>query len=103
MDINTDAHGDAPVYTVDLDDAGRSTSCTVVERIADLTDRDPTDLGLLWDSVNPDALDSFVAHASESSASCRITFEYEGHTVEVVEGRRLRLSPNGEPLSSARP
>jgi hypothetical protein len=95
---------DAPVYEVELDDdAVRSISRTVVTRIADLTGRDPTELEPLWDSVDPEALDSFVAHAGESSSSCRIAFEYEGYVVEVVGSRRLRLIAKREPLSSPMP
>lgn len=104
MHIKTEADGDAPVYTVDLEDATeRSTSCTVIERIADLTDRAPTDLDPLWGSVNPEALDAFVAHASERSAPSRLAFEYEGYTVEIVEGRRIRFIPKKEPRWSAGP
>jgi hypothetical protein len=102
MDIETAE--DAPVYEVDLDDDDvRSISCTVVTRIADLTGRDPAELGPLWNSVDPEALDSFVAHASESSTPCRIAFEYEGYVVEVVGSRRLRLIAKREPLSSPMP
>ena len=104
MYTETAEDGDAPVYEVDLDDATvRSTSSTVVARIADLTDRDPSDLGPLWDSVDPEALDAFVAHASESSTPCRIAFEYEGYEVEIVGARRLRLTAKREPLSSPMP
>ena len=92
------------MYEVDLDDdTVRSVSCTVVERIADLTDRDPTDLRPLWDSVDPEALDALVAHASDSSTPCRIAFEYEGYEVEIIGARRLRLIAKREPLSSPMP
>lgn len=103
MNIETNRDGDVPVYKVDLDEAAdQSTSYTVVESIANLTDRDPDDLEPLWESVDPEALDSFVGHASESSTPYRLAFQYQGYTVEVVENRWLRLVPNDEPSAFAK-
>jgi len=97
MDIETNCDRDVPVYKVDLDEAtDQSTSHTVVESIADLTDRNPEDLDPLWDNVNPEALDSFVAHANESSTPYRLAFQYQGYTVEIVEDRWLRIVPDEE-------
>lgn len=102
MNVETNGDGDVPIHNVDLDGAtDRSTSYTVVTSIADLTGRDPDDLEPLWDSVDTDALDSFVAHVSKSSTPYRLAFEYEGYTVEVVSGQRLRFTPNTEAFSSA--
>jgi hypothetical protein len=99
-EINTE--GDSPVYKVDLDEAtDESASYTVVTSIADLTDREPNDLEPLWDSVDPEALDSFVDHASGLSTPYQIAFQYEGYTVEIVEDRWLRLVPNEEVSASA--
>ncbi|MFC7185692.1 HalOD1 output domain-containing protein [Halorubrum yunnanense] len=102
MNIKTNWHEDAPVHNVNLDDAtDRSASYAVVTSIADLTDRDPDDLEPLWDSVDPDALDTFVAHANESSTPYRLTFRYEGYAVEIAENGRLQLTPGGEAVSTA--
>lgn len=102
MNIQRNREGDVPVYQVELDEPVRSMSCVVVEGIADVTDRDPKRLDPLWKSVDPEALDSFVAHASESATACQVTFQYQGYTVEVVDDQRLRFVPTEETLSAAR-
>ncbi len=92
MTIQRTRDENVPVREVDLDEAtDRSTSYVVVRSIADLTDREPEDLEPLWDSVDPEALDSFVAHASESSTPYQLSFRYQGYTVEVVGNRWLRI------------
>ncbi|WP_144797067.1 HalOD1 output domain-containing protein [Halorubrum depositum] len=102
MNIKTSRDGDVPVYKVDLDEAtDRSTSNVVVSSIADLTGRDPNDLDPLWDSVDPEALDSFVDHASEYSTPYQLSFQYQEHTVDIVENRWLRITPTEEATSSA--
>jgi hypothetical protein len=100
MSIQKSRDGDVPVYQVDLDEFGRSTSCVVVERIAELTDQDPETLDPLWECVDPEALDSFVDHASESSAPCQISFRYEGYTVTVIDAHRLQFTPTEETLTA---
>jgi RNAse (barnase) inhibitor barstar len=103
MNIETNWDGDVPVYDIDLDETtDQSMSYTVVASVADLTDRDPEDLEPLWDSVDPDALDTFVDHANESSTWYRLAFRYEGYTVEIIEDRRLRLTPSEEAVQPAR-
>lgn len=87
----------ARVYNVDLEDFDdQPVSILVVEIIAALTDREPNDLDSLWAHVEPEALDTFVAHAEETPTDCRITFTYEGYTVEVLNDRRLRIAPEKE-------
>ncbi|OYR38138.1 hypothetical protein DJ82_12750 [Halorubrum sp. Ib24] len=101
MDTQNTPDETAPVYKVDLNEANdRSTSQIVVESIADLTDREPEDLEPLWDYVDPEALNSFVAHAADASTPCRLAFRYQGYTVEIVENRWLRLVPDGDGSSS---
>lgn len=102
MNIQKNREGDVPVYRVDLDESARSMSCVVVEGIADVTDQDPERLDPLWESVDPEALDSFVAHASESATAYQITFRYQGYTVEVVDDHQLRFVPTEETLSATR-
>jgi|AntRauTorcE11898_2_1112593.scaffolds.fasta_scaffold00027_67 hypothetical protein len=101
MNIQKNREGDVPVYHVDVDESARSMSCVVVEGIADVTDQDPERLDPLWESVDPEALDLFVAHASESATECQVTFQYHGYTVEVVNNRHLRFIPTEETLAAA--
>jgi len=101
MNVETNGDGDIPVHNVDLDGAtDRSISYTVITSIADLTGKDPENLEPLWDSVDTDALDSFVAHECDFSTPYRLAFEYEGYTVEVISGQRLQFTPNTEAFSS---
>lgn len=55
-------------------------SVRVVEAIAAATETDPFDMEPpLYDAINPEALDRLF----RPDANCRVTFEYEGHAVEV--------------------
>lgn len=102
MNIRKNGDGDVPVYKIDLEEVtDQSMSYLVVRGIADLTERDPAELEPLWDSVDPEALDAFVARASECSTSYHLAFQYQGYTVEIVENRWLQFTENEEPLSSA--
>jgi len=102
MSIQKNGDEKDPVHKVDLDEVGdQSMSYTVVSSIADLTGQDPDGLEPLWNSVDPEALDSFVAHASESSTSYQLSFQYQGYTVEIVKNRWLRFIENEEIRSSA--
>ncbi|MDZ5810663.1 HalOD1 output domain-containing protein [Halorubrum sp. AD140] len=101
MNIQENGDGKLPVYKVDLDEAtDQSASYIVVSSIADLTDRDAAELEPLWDSVDPEGIDSFVTHASESSTPYRLAFEYQGYTVEI-EDRWLRFFESEEVRPSA--
>lgn len=55
-------------------------SVRVVEALAKATDTDLFDLTPpLYDAINPEALDRLMRPGAE----CRVTFEYDGHAVEV--------------------
>ncbi|WP_418284347.1 HalOD1 output domain-containing protein [Halorubrum sp. DTA46] len=100
MNIQKNWDDAVPVYKVDLDEtADQSTSCTVVRSIANVIDKDLDDLESLWDSVDPDALDSFVAHARESSTPYQLTFQYQGYAVKI-ENRWIQFTPTEETPSS---
>lgn len=57
-------------------------SLAVVEAVTAETERDPLDLDPLYTQIDPDALDTLVASATDN---VRIGFTYEGCDV-VVEG-----------------
>lgn len=94
--MNIQKNGDVPVYKVDLDEVtDQSTSYTVAISVAELTDRNPDDLESLWNSVDPDALDSFVSHARERSTPYQLAFQYQGYSITVGNGW-LRFVPTEE-------
>lgn len=102
MNIEKSRNGGVTVYHVDLNEATENaTSCVVVESVAELTDQDTEDLDPLLDSVDPEALDSFVTHARTASASYELAFRYQNYTVEVVSDDRLRLVRTDETRSAA--
>lgn len=87
-----------PTYRVDLESAtDRSTSSIVTQGIATLTGQELDELEPLWDSVEPEALDSFVDHAQETATPCRLAFQHQGYTVEIVTDGELRITPIEEP------
>ncbi|AEH37155.1 HalOD1 output domain-containing protein [Halopiger xanaduensis] len=87
-----------PVYKVDLEATDQSTSAIVIQTITELTGQEPDELEPLWDSVDPEALDSFVARAEETETPCRLAFEYQGYTVKIDADGELRIAPSEEPL-----
>ncbi|WP_408957474.1 HalOD1 output domain-containing protein [Natrinema sp. 74] len=88
------------MYKVELDKAtNQSTSSLVIRGIAELTGQKPAELEPLGNSVDPEALDSFVAHTKEGTTSCRLTFQYHGYTVVIVGNRWLQIAPSEELLS----
>ena len=56
-----------------------SVSERIVRRVADVTDSNGCDLPLLYEAVDPDALDALVAHMETGT----VTFEYAGSEVTV--------------------
>lgn len=65
-------------------------SVAVVHTLSEVTDRDERDLDLLVDSIDPDALDDLVG-ASETPL--HVEFEYEGHTITVLDDGRVTVTP----------
>lgn len=58
-----------------------SLSMTVINLIADADDTDPVELAPLYDTIDPDLLDSLVDSPGFSS----LEFTYHGYTVAVGE------------------
>ena len=57
-------------------------SIRVVETVADALDADPTELGPLYEAVDPDALDALFESPERFTGGC-VTFAFEGCTVTV--------------------
>lgn len=59
----------------------------VVERVAARTGRDPLDLPVLHDILDPDALDTLV----EGMVDGQVSFTYAGHEVTVTSDGEIAL------------
>jgi hypothetical protein len=83
---------DPATTTRDGDDAERP-SRSVIEAVADATERDPTDLDPLYETIDPDALDAIFESTADryrpSSKTC-VSFRFEGCEVAVhADGRTI--------------
>lgn len=79
------------VTTVDPDERP---SQVVIAAVAAITGEQPVALSPLYDAIDPDALDSLVAHARETAttATHRLTFDYEGCEVAVHGTGRVEIT-----------
>ncbi|MFA9518166.1 HalOD1 output domain-containing protein [Halopenitus sp. H-Gu1] len=59
----------------------------VIRNVAETTDSDPLDLPLLYDAVDPDALNAII----ESMSDGEVTFTYAGHEVTVTSDGAISL------------
>lgn len=67
-------------------------STAIIEHIADQTDQDPLDMPPLHRSIDADALDELLTHASAASSSdVEITFSYDGFDVTVSSDGQIDL------------
>jgi len=83
------ADSDEALVTVPLED-DRPTTQTVVETVAAVEGVDATDLSTpLYDSVDPDALDSLCAVSNERDPPMRVEFRYAGYLVCVQAGKQV--------------
>jgi len=76
-----------------MDAVKRTVGERVAEVVATRTDRDVLELPPLYDSIDPDALDT-VCSGLESGS---ITFQYAGHDVTVHADRSIELSTSTSP------
>lgn len=73
-------------------ESGTLPSICVVETVADALETDPTELGPLYEAVDPDALDRLF-EAPHRFASGRVTFRFEGCNVTVDADGWVVVSP----------
>jgi hypothetical protein len=73
-----------------------TTSGTVVERVAAEADTTPTALEPLYERVDPDALERFVASLDDAGAGA-VRFSYEGCDVRIDGDGSVEVSPGGRP------
>ncbi len=77
----TDTEDANYVTTVDPAD-GERPSTAIVTAVASVLERDPLELPPLYETVDPDALDSLLQHAhrTDDTATHEVWFSYEGST-----------------------
>ena len=67
-----------------------SASVAVLEALAAIKHCDPTDIDPLYETVDPDALDSVVASGNDGLT---VTLSIDGFDVAVTADRRLEITP----------
>lgn len=67
---------------VEWDRSGRPT-VAIVEAIAEATEREPTALPSLYDSIDVEALDAFLTRAVHGEQQTQVSFTYDGASVSV--------------------
>ncbi|QLD91194.1 hypothetical protein HWV07_07185 [Natronomonas salina] len=85
----TRALGDAAQPT----SSDESVSETVVTAVADAKGVDPLDLDPLYDSIDPDALDSLFGHAGAGSSIAKLSFEMADCEVLVRGSGEVVVTP----------
>lgn len=71
-------------------DTPERTSCVLIEAIASLRGVEHTELAPLYETIDPEALDSLCS-GSNNENSIQISFRYEGYDVTVDGTGRVRL------------
>lgn len=64
-----------------------SVSTKVVQHVAEVMDQEVTELPPLYDTIDPEALDSLIKSVETSPSSLEIRFTYAGQQV-IIDGRR---------------
>lgn len=78
-------------HTSTFDTTTQRVSEELLLTIAALENTDPLEMPLLSDSVDPDALDTFVSTAANRYTDGRVEFEYEGYHVRVTTDGTIAL------------
>ncbi|TYT63821.1 HalOD1 output domain-containing protein [Natrialba swarupiae] len=88
----TDTEDANYVTTVDPAD-GERPSTAIVTAVASVLERDPLELPPLYETVDPDALDSLLQHAhrTDDTATHEVWFSYEGVDVGVRSDGEIRV------------
>ena len=80
---------------------GESSAHSVVQAVAEATQRDPTQLRPLYEVIDTDALDDLIDGGSErvqAPDELRIDFQFEGCQVAVyADGRTVASRPTSAP------
>ncbi|MCU4799208.1 hypothetical protein OB920_02320 [Halobacteria archaeon HArc-gm2] len=89
------SRSNATTYTRDPDE---SPSESVVRTVAAVTGTEPTRMDPLYESIDPDALDTVVestatAAGTQSNTRSSVRFRYQGRTVTIHADGRTVVSP----------
>lgn len=84
--------GQTTVETVDWNDKDGA-ALTIVETVASVQERDPTELDPLSSIVDPDALNTLFASTEAETSGALIQFEYENCLVSVTADGNISVAP----------
>lgn len=76
-------------------DSATTVSDRVVDEVANVLNADPLDLDPLYETIDPEALDSLFQSSSETGAVGRVEFEYEDCLVTVFDTGDVTVIPQG--------
>ncbi len=91
-----------PQYVTTFDpDTGERASEGVVSAVAALASTSPVELKPLYETVEPDALDSLVEHArrADNAGTHELWFVYEGYDVSVRSDGQIRIHDSTVPTT----
>lgn len=97
-DNDTDKNADDEannVYHLSYEPATDSVSEELLQAVATLNDADPSELALLIDTIDPEALDALF----QARSNGRVIFEYEDYRIRVTADGTIAiesLSPGGD-------
>lgn len=80
-------------YVVDHDRPER-TATVLIDAVSSLLEVDQMSLEPLYDTVDPEAINSLCT--ADSNSSLQISFEYEGYAVTISATGRIRLADTAE-------
>lgn len=65
----------------------------LVMSVADIADEDPLELEPLYETIDPDTLDDFVASGGSATLDGHISLDYEGYHLTVHASGLLEIRP----------
>lgn len=92
----SDAGHDAVVHRHDWE-ADDSLATSIVVAVAAVVDTPPSELAPLYETVDPDALESILSPSTpDSSGRCHLSFRYAGVGVSASSDGTIRVYPSAD-------
>lgn len=82
-------NGDAPLGTYHWSEDGQSPSLAIIDALADLQDTAPMTLDVLYNSIEPDALNRLLHH--ETSDHLLVEFRRGDHLITVHSDGEIKI------------